>query len=85
MGKAAATKRSAKPARPAYVLDEQVGFILRQVSQRHAVIFARDIGIDLTPTRRHWQSCRRPDRARRTSSAGSPQWTSRPSRVSSIG
>jgi DNA-binding MarR family transcriptional regulator len=50
MGKAAATKRSAKPARPAYVLDEQVGFILRQVSQRHAVIFARDIGIDLTPT-----------------------------------
>jgi DNA-binding MarR family transcriptional regulator len=49
MGRAA-TKRSAKPARPAYVLDEQVGFILRQVSQRHAVIFARDIGIDLTPT-----------------------------------
>lgn len=50
MGRAAATKRNAKPAKPAYVLDEQVGFILRQVSQRHAVIFARDIGIDLTPT-----------------------------------
>jgi DNA-binding MarR family transcriptional regulator len=47
MGRAAATKRNAKPA---YVLDEQVGFILRQVSQRHAVIFARDIGIDMTPT-----------------------------------
>jgi DNA-binding MarR family transcriptional regulator len=50
MGRAVATKRNAKPARPAYVLDEQIGFILRQVSQRHAVIFARDIGIDLTPT-----------------------------------
>jgi DNA-binding MarR family transcriptional regulator len=50
MGRAVATKRSAKPAKPAYVLDEQIGFILRQVSQRHAVIFARDIGIDLTPT-----------------------------------
>jgi MarR family transcriptional regulator, lower aerobic nicotinate degradation pathway regulator len=33
----------------AYVLDEQVGFILRQVSQRHAVIFAAQIGSDLTP------------------------------------
>src|ERR1700754_931558 len=50
MGRAAATKRNAKPAKPTYVLDEQIGFILRQVSQRHAVIFARDIGIDLTPT-----------------------------------
>ena len=43
-------KRSAKPAKPAYVLDEQIGFILRQVSQRHAMIFSRDIGINLTPT-----------------------------------
>jgi MarR family transcriptional regulator, lower aerobic nicotinate degradation pathway regulator len=50
MGRAAATKRNAKQAKPAYVLDEQIGFILRQVSQRHAAIFARDIGIDLTPT-----------------------------------
>jgi DNA-binding MarR family transcriptional regulator len=50
MGRAVATKRNTKPARPAYVLDEQIGFILRQVSQRHAMIFARDIGIDLTPT-----------------------------------
>ena len=50
MGKAIATKRNAKPVKPPYVLDEQIGFILRQVSQRHAVIFARDIGIDLTPT-----------------------------------
>jgi DNA-binding MarR family transcriptional regulator len=39
-----------KPSRLPYILDEQIGFILRQVSQRHAVIFARDIGADLTPT-----------------------------------
>jgi DNA-binding MarR family transcriptional regulator len=50
MGRAVAAKRNTRPAKPAYVLDEQIGFILRQVSQRHAVIFARDIGIDLTPT-----------------------------------
>src|ERR1700751_165429 len=50
MNRAVSPKRSAKASRPAYVLDEQIGFILRQVSQRHAVIFARDIGIDLTPT-----------------------------------
>jgi MarR family transcriptional regulator, lower aerobic nicotinate degradation pathway regulator len=50
MGRAVTSKRNVKPAKPAYVLDEQIGFILRQVSQRHAAIFARDIGIDLTPT-----------------------------------
>jgi MarR family transcriptional regulator, lower aerobic nicotinate degradation pathway regulator len=50
MGRAVATKRNAKPAKPGYVLDEQIGFILRQVWQRHAMIFARDIGINLTPT-----------------------------------
>src|SRR5215471_7654303 len=50
MGRAVATKKNAKPAKPTYVLDEQIGFILRQVSQRHAVIFSRDIGADLTPT-----------------------------------
>jgi MarR family transcriptional regulator, lower aerobic nicotinate degradation pathway regulator len=50
MGRAVTSKRSVKPAKPAYVLDEQIGFILRQVSQRHAAIFGRDIGIDLTPT-----------------------------------
>ena len=36
----------------AYKRDEQISFILRQVSQRHAVIFVLDIGADLTPT--HW-------------------------------
>ena len=50
MGRAAATKKNAKQAKAAYVLDEQIGFILRQVWQRHAMIFARDIGINLTPT-----------------------------------
>src|ERR1700759_4172507 len=50
MNRAVSPKRSVKASRPAYVLDEQIGFILRQVSQRHAVIFARGIGADLTPT-----------------------------------
>lgn len=50
MARSAAPKRSVKAAKPGYVLDEQIGFILRQVSQRHAVIFAREIGISLTPT-----------------------------------
>ena len=49
MGRAVATKRNVKPAKPGYILDEQIGFILRQVWQRHAMIFARDIGINLTP------------------------------------
>jgi len=50
MARSVSAKRSVKPARPAYVLDEQIGFILRQVWQRHAAIFAREIGINLTPT-----------------------------------
>lgn len=33
-----------------YLLDAQIGFILRQVSQRHSAIFAEGIGSDLTPT-----------------------------------
>ena len=50
MGRSVAAKKSLRPARPSYILDEQIGFILRQVWQRHAAIFARDIGINLTPT-----------------------------------
>ena len=46
----AAPKRNARSATPHYVLEDQIGFILRQVSQRHSAIFARDIGINLTPT-----------------------------------
>jgi DNA-binding MarR family transcriptional regulator len=50
MSRNGSPKRSTKPAKPSYILDEQVGFILRQASQRHATIFAREIGINLTPT-----------------------------------
>src|SRR5947199_1167661 len=50
MTRSISAKRNVKPARPAYVLEEQIGFILRQVWQRHASIFAREIGINLTPT-----------------------------------
>src|SRR6201990_2308045 len=50
MGRSATLKKSVKPSRPVYILDEQIGFILRQVWQRHAMIFSRDIGINLTPT-----------------------------------
>jgi DNA-binding MarR family transcriptional regulator len=46
--KSATLKKGVKPAKPLYILDEQIGFILRQVWQRHAAIFARDIGINLT-------------------------------------
>jgi MarR family transcriptional regulator, lower aerobic nicotinate degradation pathway regulator len=33
-----------------YVLDEQVGFVLRQAQQRHTTIFATEMIEDLTPT-----------------------------------
>ena len=33
-----------------YRLDDQVGFILRQVAQRHASLFASGLANDLTPT-----------------------------------
>ena len=33
-----------------YVLDSQVGFILRQASQRHAALFASRMGAETTPT-----------------------------------
>lgn len=33
-----------------YVLDEQVGFVLRQAYQRHAALFMSVVGEDLTPT-----------------------------------
>jgi len=48
MGRASLPKRSVKPQKPSYILDEQIGFILRQVWQRHATIFAKEIGINLT-------------------------------------
>src|ERR1700691_5721563 len=48
MTRSVSLRRSVKSSRPPYVLEEQVGFILRQVWQRHATIFAREIGINLT-------------------------------------
>jgi len=48
MTRSISPKRSLKPSRAAYVLEEQIGFILRQVWQRHASIFAREFGINLT-------------------------------------
>src|SRR6516162_5919499 len=50
MARGIAAKKSVRQAKPPYVLDEQIGFILRQVWQRHTAIFAREIGTNLTPT-----------------------------------
>ena len=42
---------SPRPVPPAaYRLDDQVGFILRQVAQRHTAIFAKGVDSDITPT-----------------------------------
>jgi MarR family transcriptional regulator, lower aerobic nicotinate degradation pathway regulator len=35
---------------PSYVLDDQVGFILRLAYQKHAVLFLEHLGDDVTPT-----------------------------------
>src|SRR5215218_3243955 len=50
MNRGVSTRRSVRAARSSYVLEEQIGFILRQVWQRHATIFAREIRTGLTPT-----------------------------------
>ncbi len=34
-----------------YILEDQIGFILRKVSQRHSTIFSDHMPADLTPTR----------------------------------
>jgi MarR family transcriptional regulator, lower aerobic nicotinate degradation pathway regulator len=48
MARAASAKRAVRSPKPSYILDDQIGFILRQVWQRHSAIFAREIGINLT-------------------------------------
>ncbi|MGX9428513.1 MULTISPECIES: MarR family winged helix-turn-helix transcriptional regulator [Bradyrhizobium] len=48
MARNGGAKRNPKPQKISYVLDEQIGFLLRQVWQRHATIFAREIGVELT-------------------------------------
>jgi MarR family transcriptional regulator, lower aerobic nicotinate degradation pathway regulator len=42
--------RSGRSKPPGYILDDQVGFILRQVYQKHALLFAEYVGDDITPT-----------------------------------
>jgi len=49
-GPRTAPPRPRRKASQGYVLEDQVGFILRQVSQRHSTIFAERIGGGLTPT-----------------------------------
>lgn len=44
------TLRQRLGAQRPYVLDEQVGYVLRQVYQRHAALFMNVIGDELTPT-----------------------------------
>jgi len=46
----AGRKASASGSKKTYVLDRQVGFILRQVVQRHIAIFAHRMIAELTPT-----------------------------------
>ena len=50
MARSVSLKRSVKPSRPAYILDEQIGFILRQAYQRNSVLFGELFGDELTPT-----------------------------------
>jgi DNA-binding MarR family transcriptional regulator len=50
MTRSVSPKRSFRSSRVPYVLEDQIGFILRQVWQRHAAIFAAGIGANLTPT-----------------------------------
>lgn len=45
-----ARRRRTKASSPAYVLDTQVGFVLRQAMQRHTTIFGARMGEDLTAT-----------------------------------
>ncbi len=45
------SQRATHSARSAtYVLDEQVGFLLRQINQRHGALFSDAMGNELTPT-----------------------------------
>ncbi|MFG1344234.1 MarR family transcriptional regulator [Xanthobacter autotrophicus DSM 431] len=45
-----ARRRRRKTAGDVYILDDQVGFVLRQVMQRHTTIFGARMGEDLTST-----------------------------------
>jgi MarR family transcriptional regulator, lower aerobic nicotinate degradation pathway regulator len=55
----AGSKAAEEDRSPPYLLDEQVGFLLRQVSQRHTAIFAARMIEDVTPTQ--WAALARLD------------------------
>jgi len=44
------TARSSRGRPPAYVLDDQIGFVLRQAYQRNSLLFAEYFGDEFTPT-----------------------------------
>jgi len=50
MNRGVSARRNLKSSRPGYILEEPIGFILREVWQRHATILARESGNNLTPT-----------------------------------
>lgn len=50
VSKAAVTTRPARNTLKPYLLEKQLGFILRQVTQRHTMIFAARMSDSLTPT-----------------------------------
>jgi MarR family transcriptional regulator, lower aerobic nicotinate degradation pathway regulator len=85
MARNGSPKRSARPQKPGYVLDEQIGFLLRQVWQRHATIFAREIGINLTSPQ--WAALSKLAETGPCSQnqLGRLRWMSPPSRASSTG
>ncbi len=45
----AASKKSRERRAASYVLEHQIGFLLRQASQRHAALFAEHISGNITP------------------------------------
>src|SRR5436190_15349362 len=50
MNRGVSARRHVKSSPRGYIPEEPIGLILRQVWQRHATIFAREIGNNLTPT-----------------------------------
>ncbi len=46
----ATASRKSRSKVPDYILDEQVGFILRQAYQKHALLFLEHFGDEFTPT-----------------------------------
>lgn len=47
---AGAERAAGREPKAPYILDDQVGFLLRQVHQAHAALFAAEFGEDVTPT-----------------------------------